>query len=88
MVTSIEEGRPTELSAKLAEELGAPFEGRLSELTSADCVFVIGEDLTKDHQVAGFSIKRALPEEKITLVVANSEDTGLGSLCQRQIYGG
>jgi formate dehydrogenase major subunit len=77
MVTSMEEGRPTELTAKLAADLGGPFEGRLSELSAADCVFSIGEDLSADHQVAGFFIKRNIPNDNTQLVMVYPEATGL-----------
>ena len=60
-VTSIEEGENTKLAAQLAAELGSPFEGVLGELEKADCVLVLGADLVKDHEVAGFFIKRNVP---------------------------
>jgi len=77
MVTSIEEGFPTGLPARLAEILGGPFEGRLSDLDAADSVLMISDDLSQYHQVAGFFIKRGLPEDRLKLVVVNSVSTGL-----------
>jgi NADH dehydrogenase/NADH:ubiquinone oxidoreductase subunit G len=60
-VTSIEEGMNTRLTSQLAAELGSPFEGDVVEVDKADCVLVLGTDLTEDHQVAGFFIKRNMP---------------------------
>jgi formate dehydrogenase major subunit len=36
-------------------------EAQLSSIDEADCILVIGADLVKDHQVAGFLVKRSLP---------------------------
>lgn len=77
MVAAIDEGKPTALPAKLAEELGGPFEGRLSELDQTDCVVNIGTNLVDDHQVAGFMLKRILPGDKANLIVVNSQETGI-----------
>ena len=61
MVTSTEEGRYTEVLSEMAEEKGS-FESKLSEIHKADTIMTIGLDLTKDHQVAGFFIKRLIPD--------------------------
>jgi len=61
MVTSIEEGIPTMIPGAVAKELGQSFEGSLDALKEADCVVAIGVDLIDNHQVAGFFIKRNLP---------------------------
>jgi predicted molibdopterin-dependent oxidoreductase YjgC len=60
MVTSTEEGRYTKVLSEFAEDKG-PFESKLSEIHKADTIMTIGLDLTKDHQVAGFFIKRLIP---------------------------
>ncbi len=36
-------------------------EALLDSIDDADCILVIGADLVKDHQVAGFQVKRSLP---------------------------
>lgn len=36
-------------------------EAKLNSLDDADCIIVVGADLVKDHQVAGFLVKRSLP---------------------------
>lgn len=61
MVTSIEEGYPTAGASRMAEALGCPYESRLDSLKDTDMAVVIGADLTSSHQVAGFFIKRLLP---------------------------
>lgn len=76
MVTSIEEGVTTALPGKLAQTDGKPFEGNLGALKSADCVVAVGVDLAANHQVAGFFVKRALPNGT-KLVVIDPFDNGL-----------
>jgi len=70
MVTSTEEGRYTSVLSELAEEKGA-FESKLSEIHKADTIMTIGLDLTKDHQVAGFFIKRLIPKGVKVIPVSN-----------------
>ena len=44
-------------------------EGSLNKIDEADCIVVVGADLVKDHQVAGFLVKRNLPNgTKLILV--------------------
>jgi len=70
MVTSTEEGKYTSVLSELAEEKGA-FESKLSEIHKADTIMTIGLDLTKDHQVAGFFIKRLIPKGVKVIPVSN-----------------
>ena len=60
MVTSTEEGRYTRVLSELAQVKGT-YEAKLSEIHNSDAVMTIGVDLAKDHQVAGFFIKRLIP---------------------------
>lgn len=76
MVTTLEEGSATSAAAGLAEKLGKSFEGDLNALDAADCVLVAGVDLTKEHEVAGFFIKRAQPRGT-KLILVDSEANGL-----------
>jgi formate dehydrogenase major subunit len=62
MVTSTEEGQATGILSLLAEELGQPYEANLQAIQKADCVLAIGVNLDDSHMVAGFFIKRNLPE--------------------------
>jgi formate dehydrogenase major subunit len=76
MVTTIEEGQSTTAAAKLAEKMGKSFEGNLNALDSADCILVAGIDLVKEHEVAGFFIKRSQPHGTKLILV----DSGVNSL--------
>jgi formate dehydrogenase major subunit len=79
MVTCIEEGVTVDAAGRVAQELGRPFEGGLDALKSADCVVAIGADLVDNHQVAGFFVKRALPNGT-KLVVIDPFENGLHDL--------
>jgi len=48
------------------------------DVKNADCVVVVGEDITKDHQVVSFFVKRNLPAGTKLITVAEGED-GLDS---------
>jgi len=74
MVTSTEEGRPTAAISRLAEELGKPFESDLAALETSDCVIATGVDLAESHMVAGFLIKRNLPQGTRLIVIDPSEN--------------
>jgi assimilatory nitrate reductase catalytic subunit len=74
MVTSIEEGRPTALQAAYVEKNGSPIEGKLDTLRTADCVLLVGLDLAKSHEVAGFYIKRNLPKGTRLIVIDPNEN--------------
>jgi formate dehydrogenase major subunit len=79
MVTSIEEGVTVALPGQVAQNAGGPFEGKLDTLKSADCVLAVGVDLIENHQVAGFLVKRALPNGT-KLIVIDPYDNGLGEI--------
>jgi formate dehydrogenase major subunit len=82
LVTTTEEGAYTEAAAKLADSLGSAFEGKLSDLLTADGFMVLGTDLVKDHQVAGFFIKRVLGNGP-RLLVLDSEENSLELLANK-----
>lgn len=44
-------------------------------IKQSDCIFVFGADLFKSHQVAGFFIKRNLPEKTKLIVIDPAENT-------------
>lgn len=79
MATSIEEGVTTAIPGLVAQQGGKSFEGKLEALKESDCVVAIGVDLVKNHQVAGFFVKRALPHGA-KLVVIDPFDNGLNDL--------
>jgi formate dehydrogenase major subunit len=62
-VATIEEGMT---SANIEDE---QLIGNLDDLKDADCVLVIGADLVKSHQVAGFFVKRNRPKGVSIIVV-------------------
>lgn len=64
-------------SVRLSQELGA-FESDLSALKNCDSVVILGTDLVKDHQVAGFFIKRQAMQD-LNMLIANSTRTNIGS---------
>ena len=79
MVTSIEEGRPTALQSAYVEQNGAPVEGKLDTLRTADCVLVVGANLSETHEVAGFYIKRNLPKG-IRLIIIDPNENSMDDL--------
>lgn len=66
-VTSIEENLT---SADLSDQ---KILGDLEDLKNSDCVLVIGADLVKSHQVAGFFVKRNRPKG-VTLIVIDPNE--------------
>ena len=52
---------------------GKTKDAALDQIDQADCIVVVGADLIKDHQVAGFLVKRSLPlGSKLILVDTKS----------------
>ncbi len=84
LITSTEEGLATSSSAAFAESLGKPFETKISDLATSNGVLVLGVDLVKDHQVAGFFIKRNL-QSGTNLVVIDSKENGLDKQANKTI---
>jgi formate dehydrogenase major subunit len=85
MVTSIEEGRTVAVPGQVAAELGRPFEGKLEAIKSADCVVAVGVDLADSHQVAGFFVKRSLPQGA-KLIVIDAYENGLDALADHALH--
>ncbi len=77
-VTSLEEGAATASLSKLAEKLGKSFESSLDVLKDTEAVLSLELDLVKDHQVAGFFVKRQL-QEGTKLFVAGCDDCALAA---------
>ncbi|MEI7988476.1 MAG: molybdopterin-dependent oxidoreductase [Chloroflexota bacterium] len=76
MVTSIEENFPTQ---GLNEVRKSGLEGTLKDLRESDCVITIGADLFKSHMVAGFFVKRNLPNGTKLIVI----DAGDNQMAER-----
>lgn len=59
--------------------------GDLEDLKQADCVFVIGADLVKSHQVAGFFVKRNRPNG-VRIIVADPFENQMDSVAQFSLH--
>ena len=59
--------------AEYAAHASLPLEGRLELLSHADCVLVVGSDLSSSHEVAGFMVKRNLQRGVKLIVIAPQE---------------
>ncbi len=49
--------------------LKKPFEGKLADLKKSDCVVVVGTNLAEDHEVAGFFVKRLVPNGTSVILI-------------------
>ncbi len=49
-------------------------EGTLDDLQHSDCILVVGADLSNNHEVAGFMIKRNLPRGVKLILIAPQEN--------------
>ncbi len=72
-ITGKERTAPLELTGSSIREYQTseklPELATLEDLKNSDCVVLMGEDLTLDHQVAGFFIKRNLPQGTKLIVI-------------------
>ncbi|HTX78661.1 MAG TPA: molybdopterin-dependent oxidoreductase [Longilinea sp.] len=74
MVTTIEEGTATLAASTLADEKGKPFESKLETIQKADVVVLFNTDLVDEHEVAGFFVKRNIPNGTKVVVVDAQEN--------------
>jgi formate dehydrogenase major subunit len=77
-LATITDATTAQLSSSAALDLAGAFEGSLDALKSSDCVLVAGVDLSKEHQVAGFFIKRNLPKGT-KLILADPVEAGFAA---------
>jgi formate dehydrogenase major subunit len=82
---STEESLPTAAAGKLAAKSGKPFEGNLDDVKNADCYLVVGEDITKDHQVVSFFIKRNIPKGA-KLIQIGKADSGFKNFAVSSLH--
>lgn len=82
MVTTTEEGAFTADAALFAGSQNKAFEADLKALQNAGAVMVLDADLVKDHQVAGFFIKRKL-QVGTNLLVVDKQENGLNNLANK-----
>lgn len=59
-------------------------EGNLTDLEDADLFVVVGADLGKDHQVAGFAIKRGVNNKGARLVLVGEGENEFSSLAMAE----
>lgn len=71
-VASTEEGLATQPAVSYFQKTGKPFESKLEEMKDSDCFLLLGEDVTKDHQVVSFFVKRRIPEGATVIQVAST----------------
>jgi len=74
--TSLEEGVHTSAGSLIAQDEKKAIEVKIEDLHKSDCVLVVGEDITKHHQVISFFVKRRIPSG-CKVIVLNSVPTGL-----------
>lgn len=78
MVTTLDEMGAAGVAAQMARELGKTFEGTLTDLQQSDCVVIFGVDLVKEHEVAGFLVKRNIPNgTKVIVLDSKPNDLSL-----------
>lgn len=82
MVTTTEEGAFTADAAAFAAAQNKAFEADLKALQNAGAVMVIDADLVKDHQVAGFFVKRKL-QNGTNLLVVDKQENGLNKFANK-----
>ena len=84
-VSSIEENM-TSISVSNDERLQASgMYGNLNNLKESDCVLLVGADLVKSHQVAGFFIKRNRPDG-VTIIVVDPFENETDSIAQFALH--
>jgi formate dehydrogenase major subunit len=66
----------------------ARLEGDLATLDQADLIVVMGADLTLDHQVAGFLIKRSVANRGARLIIVDGDANGLAPYASYQLEPG
>lgn len=74
--TGLEAGVHTSAGSLIAQEEKKSFEASIADLHKADCILVVGEDITKNHQVISFFVKRRIPNG-CKVIDINSAPTGL-----------
>jgi len=72
-IGSTEEGLYTQHALEVLAHSGKPFETDFESIKNSDCFLVVGEDLTKDHQVVSFFIKRSLPVGSTLIQISGGE---------------
>ena len=74
-VTTTEAGLSTKAISEFADEHGSPYESELDQIYKSDCVILIDSGLDKDHEVAGFFVKRHLSDGCKLITIDTCETT-------------
>jgi len=74
-VASTEDGQATKAAVTIYGKTQKSFESKLEDIKDADCYLLLGEDITRDHQVVSFFVKRRIPNGAAVIQVA-SHPTG------------
>ena len=83
LVTSLENNIPKSSLTEMAENSGKTIDINLDNLKDTDVVLSLGADLVKDHQVAGFFVKRQLLAGT-KLIVADSKDNAFAEFASQR----
>jgi len=84
-ISTTEEGANTSEAYDLLQKSGKSFESKFSEVKDSDCYLVFGEDLTKNHQVISFFVKRTLPDGAKLIQICES-DTGFDNFVNHSLF--
>ncbi len=74
-VASTENGETTSAAVSYFEKNGKPFESKFEDIKDSNCFLLLGEDITRDHQVVSFFVKRVIPAGAAVIQVG-SQPTG------------
>jgi len=66
---------------KAIEEIGAPFEGKIDDLNQATSILLFQVDLSQDHEVMGFFVRRSL-NRNARIVIADDKENGFSNLAE------
>lgn len=85
-VTSLEGGVHTSAGSFISQDENSAIEGKIEDLHQTDCILVVGEDITKNHQVISFFVKRRLPNGCKLIVLNSSKTTGFDNFADINIH--
>ena len=73
-VTTLEEGKYTSLSSKVAQKLGQAAFNKLADIEKADLIVLLDADPVTDQEVASFLIKRSVAFGTKLITIGSSEN--------------
>jgi formate dehydrogenase major subunit len=78
-------GAKSVASLKPVPEFMVAPEGQLATLDDASLYLVVGEDLSVDHQVAGFAVRRGVMNRGARLVIVDEDENGMADIAYRHL---